>query len=97
MKCVICKNGVTAKGKTTVTLNRGESVVVIKDVPARVCGNCGEYYLDDATAGKVYRQADEAVKRHAEVEIFRYAVEPRKRVTAQPSMVAEKKASYGKR
>jgi YgiT-type zinc finger domain-containing protein len=96
MKCVICKNGVTVKGKTTVTLNRGESVIVIKDVPARVCGNCGEYYLDDATADKVYHQADEAVKRRAEVEIFRYAVDPRKPSVSQPSMVAEKKPAYGK-
>ena len=32
MKCVICKNGVTSKGKATVTLERGEFIVVIKGV-----------------------------------------------------------------
>jgi hypothetical protein len=33
----------------------------------------GEYYLDEGVAHKVYAQAEEAVRRHAEVEIVRYA------------------------
>lgn len=73
MKCVICKTGNTQPGKTTVTLQREQTVVVIKDVPAQVCEDCGEYYLDDTVARSIYAQADEAVQRHAEVEIIRYA------------------------
>ena len=73
MKCVICKTGETAPGETTVTLQRGETVVVIKDVPAQICRECGEYYLDETAAGRVHAQAEEAVQRHAEVEILRYA------------------------
>ena len=38
-----------------------------------VCEDCGEYYLDEVVARKVYMQADEAVQRRAEVEILRYA------------------------
>ena len=45
MKCVICKNGETRDGAATVTLERGGATVVVKEVPAEVCGNCGEYYL----------------------------------------------------
>jgi YgiT-type zinc finger domain-containing protein len=73
MRCVICKSGDTAPGKVTVTLQRGETVIVIRDVPAAICENCGEYYLDEAVASKVYRQGEEAVQRRAEVEILRYA------------------------
>ena len=73
MRCVICKAGDTAPGTVTVTLQRGVTVVVIREVPAAVCRNCGEYYLDEAVAGKLYRQGEEAVQRHAEVEILRYA------------------------
>ena len=73
MRCVICKSGDTAPGKVTVTLQRGQTVVVIRDVPAAICENCGEYYLDEAVASKVYRQGEEAVQRRAEVEILRYA------------------------
>jgi hypothetical protein len=50
-------------------LQHGDTVVIVRDVPAAVCQNCGEYYLDEA----VYRQGEEAVQRRAEVEILRYA------------------------
>ncbi len=73
MKCVMCKHGETQPGTATVTLQRGDSVVVVRDVPADVCRQCGEYYLDDGTASRVMAMAEEAVIRHAEVEILRYA------------------------
>ena len=73
MKCTICKGGRSKKGKVTVTLQRNDSIVIIKDVPADVCQDCGEYYLDEATSFKVYAQADDALKRNTEVGIFRYA------------------------
>jgi len=73
MKCVICKHGETKQGKTTVTLQRGETTVVIKDVPAQVCNNCGEYYLSKEITGKLFKKAEQAVKAGAEVEIIRFA------------------------
>jgi YgiT-type zinc finger domain-containing protein len=45
MKCVICKQGDTRPGQVHVALQRGNSMVVIKNVPAHVCVNCQEYYL----------------------------------------------------
>jgi YgiT-type zinc finger domain-containing protein len=50
-----------------------ETTVLIKETPADVCQNCGEYYLDETVTRKVYAQAEEAVERRAEVEILRYA------------------------
>jgi YgiT-type zinc finger domain-containing protein len=73
MNCNNCKNGETAPGAVTVSLNRGNTVVVVKDVPAEVCSNCGEYYLDAATAQRIYEQANAAVARRAEVEILQFA------------------------
>lgn len=73
MNCVICKTGTTASGRVTVTLERGDTVVVVKEVPAQVCEDCGEYYLDEAVATRVYSQGEAAVARHAEVEVLRYA------------------------
>jgi YgiT-type zinc finger domain-containing protein len=73
MKCVICKTGERHSGKTTVTLQRGRTVVVIRDVPAEICEDCGEYYLDDVTARRVYADAEQSVQRHVEVEIQCYA------------------------
>ncbi len=73
MKCVLCKHGDTKPGKVTVTLERGETIVIIKDVPADVCENCGEYYLNETVTEKILGMAEEAVKNNAEVEIRRFA------------------------
>jgi YgiT-type zinc finger domain-containing protein len=73
MRCIICKEGDTAPGTVTVTLQRGDTVIIVRDVPAAVCQNCGAYDLDEAVANKLYQQGEEAVRRHAEVEILRYA------------------------
>jgi YgiT-type zinc finger domain-containing protein len=73
MKCVICKTGQTHPGVTTVTLQREKTVVVIRDVPAEICEDCGEYYLSEPIARRVYADADGTVQRQVEVEIQRYA------------------------
>jgi YgiT-type zinc finger domain-containing protein len=73
MKCVICRKGETAPGQTTVTLQRGETTVVIKGVPADICENCGEQYFSAELTGKLLAQAEQAVKNGAEVEIVRFA------------------------
>lgn len=73
MKCSLCKTGETQTGKTTVTLERAGCVVVIRDVPAEICDNCGEYYLDEVTTRRVYGSAEQSFDRHVEVEIQRYA------------------------
>ena len=46
MKCVVCKKGETKAGTTTMTLERDGATLVFKSVPARVCANCGEAYVD---------------------------------------------------
>ena len=73
MKCVICKQGQTNKGTTTVTLERGNTTVVIKEVPADICENCGEYYLSDIVTEKVQTLAEQAFQHGAEIEVLRYA------------------------
>ncbi|MBD2194037.1 MULTISPECIES: type II toxin-antitoxin system MqsA family antitoxin [Calothrix] len=65
MQCVICKYGNTQPGFVTVTLERDHTIIILKGVPAEVCNNCGEYYLDTAVT--------EQVLQRAEVEILRYA------------------------
>ena len=73
MKCVICKQGETHFGVTTVTLTRGETTVVIKKVPADICENCGEYYVSDEISGKILALAEEAMKLNHEVEVIQFA------------------------
>jgi len=73
MKCVICKSGETGDGLATVTLQREQSTIIVKDVPAQICENCGEYYLSEEISGKVMALAENAIKQNAEVEILRFA------------------------
>ncbi|MBZ5585761.1 MAG: type II toxin-antitoxin system MqsA family antitoxin [Acidobacteriia bacterium] len=73
MNCVICKNGMTCPGSVTVILQRGETTVILKQVPADVCENCGEYYLSSDVTAQVLEKAESAVKSGAEVEILKFA------------------------
>jgi YgiT-type zinc finger domain-containing protein len=69
MKCTICKHGETHEGHTTVTLERNESVIVFKNVPAQICSNCGEYYLSESTSAELLTQANEAISNGAVFEL----------------------------
>lgn len=73
MTCVICKTGVIEKGNVIVTLNKDGSVIIFKNVPAEVCGNCGEYYLDEDVTDVILSRAKEAAKNKPEIEILQYA------------------------
>ena len=73
MNCVICKQGETHPGVVTVTLQREKTTVIIKDVPADVCENCGEYYLSEETTRKVLAQAEAAASKGIELEMTAFA------------------------
>jgi len=73
MSCAICRNGRTHNGYVTVTVQRGETTVILKLVPADVCDTCGEYYLSSEVSAQVLERAESAVKSGAEVEILRFA------------------------
>ena len=73
MKCSICKTGELKPGRVTVTLERDQAILVIKEVPAEVCQQCGEYYLNETTTERLYAQAEQALQGNAELEVLRYA------------------------
>ena len=62
MTCALCRNGAVRAGTATVTLQRGRTTVILKEVPADVCPNCGEYYLSDQTTTRVLERADAAAR-----------------------------------
>ncbi|MBK9123589.1 MAG: type II toxin-antitoxin system MqsA family antitoxin [Chloroflexi bacterium] len=69
MKCVICRQGDTQPGTVTVTLERGGTTLVFKNVPAQVCANCGEAYVDDDTTRQLLEAAEAALKAGVQVEV----------------------------
>ncbi len=70
MKCTLCETGTLTAGTTTVVLTRDESVVILKQVPALVCGQCGHYHLESPAARIVLEKANDTVSKGAEVEII---------------------------
>ena len=72
MKCVICKQGETKPGTATVTLEVEATTLVVKQVPAQVCQNCGEQYVDDKVAHCLLKQAQEAASGGVYVDVREY-------------------------
>jgi YgiT-type zinc finger domain-containing protein len=69
---MICKHGQTGKGSTTVTLEKDGSTIVFKHVPALVCENCGERYIEDDVAKELLAKANEIQKSGVQVDIREY-------------------------
>jgi len=74
MKCMICKHGETNNGTTSVTLEKGSSTIVFKEVPAHICDNCGEKYVDESTTKELLIKARNIVKNGVEVDIRKYTL-----------------------
>lgn len=72
MKCAVCKQGETQPGTATVTLERGEMVLVFRKVPAAVCQVCGEEYVDEETTTHLLSAAEEAARSGVLVDIREY-------------------------
>lgn len=72
MRCVICKHGEMLPGKATVTLERDGATLVIKNVPAMVCSNCGEEYVSGEITAHLLKTAEEATKAGVYVDIREY-------------------------
>ena len=72
MTCVICKHGTTGPETATMTFDERDTVIVIRHVPAEVCGNCSEAYFDQMTTKRLLSLAEEASKAGVKVEIRDY-------------------------
>ena len=63
------KNFPDKEGKTTFTVDLGFGVVVVRDVPATVCSQCGADWIEDAISARLEGIVNDARKRHHLVEV----------------------------
>jgi len=70
MQCVICKTGNTEKRKTVYSVVKNDRVIVVKDVDAEVCNNCGEAYFSTETSKYITQKVNEALNSSKEVEVM---------------------------
>jgi len=66
--CPLC-GGAKAQGKTTFSADLGSGVVVVRDVRALICSQCGEEWIDDATARELEKIVNDARARKLQVEV----------------------------
>ena len=69
-RCSFCK-GKLREGTTEFMAHAAGEVIVIKDVPAYVCEQCGEAYYTAGTSGKI-----DGVMRDAQFEKIVHAPAP---------------------
>lgn len=72
MRCVICKHGETRPGQATLAFTRDGTTLVVKGVPADICVDCGEEYVDEATTARLLRTAEEAARAGVKVDVRDY-------------------------
>jgi YgiT-type zinc finger domain-containing protein len=72
MKCVICKVGETRRGRTAITLERENTTLVFKAVPAEVCLNCGEAYVAEEVSRQILAAAELAARSGVQVGVQEY-------------------------
>jgi YgiT-type zinc finger domain-containing protein len=68
-KCGEC-GGTLEPGESTFTADFGSGVVVIRNVPATVCSQCGAEWIDDQEAKKIEKIVKEAKKKQSVVEVI---------------------------
>jgi len=56
--CYFCGRGVLEEQRVTVDFRWGDKLVIIENVPAKVCNECGERYY----SAKVVREMEQIVK-----------------------------------
>lgn len=71
VQCPLC-GGKKALGTTTYSVDLGQGVVVVRSVPAYVCSQCGEEWIDAQTARVLEEIVSEAKKRTCQVEILSF-------------------------
>ncbi|MDX9994871.1 MAG: type II toxin-antitoxin system MqsA family antitoxin [Rhodocyclaceae bacterium] len=73
MICPICKCGHTQPGFASVTLERDAMTLLVKQVPAEICENCGEEFIDEAASVQLLSTAEAAMRDGVQVELRQFA------------------------
>jgi YgiT-type zinc finger domain-containing protein len=70
-QCATC-GGEKVNGTTTFTADLEFGVVVIRNVPATVCNQCGDDWIEPETARTIDEIVEEAKEKQSQVEVVPY-------------------------
>ena len=71
MDCFMCKGELIEK-KVNYMVDLENTIIIIKDVPAKVCVQCGEQYFDDRTSENIESIVNKLKNLSTEVTIIKY-------------------------
>lgn len=71
MNCFTCKGNMKEK-KVNYVVDLEDRIIIIKEVPAKVCTKCGEQYFDDETAENIEKIVNQLKRLETEVSIVKY-------------------------
>jgi len=69
--CSVCK-GSTYVGAAMFTVKIGNGILVLEDVPAKICSLCGEKWFSDEVMGRIEFIANDVRNRHIKFEIMTF-------------------------
>ena len=72
MNCISCK-GNLVKGNVNHVVDFDGHIIIVKGVPANICKQCGEYFLENSIAIKVEKIIEDAKKNKAEIIVINYS------------------------
>ena len=72
MICLVCRQGETTDGLTSVNFVRGETRLIVRSVPARVCPSCGEAYVHEDVVVRLLRDAKKISEAGIKDDVIEY-------------------------
>jgi len=66
--CPLC-GGAKQPGTTTFSADLGQGVVVVRNVKATICSQCGEEWIDNKTAQELESVVADARQKRLQVEV----------------------------
>lgn len=70
-RCPLCGGDMT-DGTTAIPFFIDEKIVVIKDVPAEICADCGEAYMKSSVVGEIETILDRLNDLNSEMSVIHY-------------------------
>jgi len=70
-KCPLC-GGTFKPGTTLFSAETGEGIVVVRNVPAEICDQCGEEWIPAEIARELEHHVQEARQKHHPVEVVAF-------------------------
>ncbi|MBM3150102.1 MAG: type II toxin-antitoxin system MqsA family antitoxin [Chloroflexi bacterium] len=70
-QCLVC-GGEKKPGTTIYSVDLGDGVVVMRSVPAQICSQCGEEWIENTTA-RTLEKSWNMPKRHHQVGVLAFS------------------------